>query len=82
MLSGSIEQIVLITLTSAAALAGFSIGAAGWIAGPANVVERVAAALGGVALMVADYRWQLAGLLLIAGVVIVHVWRFRRLETA
>ncbi|WP_119268333.1 TRAP transporter permease [Taklimakanibacter deserti] len=82
LLSGSIEQIVLITLTSSAALAGFCIGAAGWIAGPANAVERLVAVAGGIALMVPDYRWQTAGVLLIASVVIIHVWRFRRLEAA
>ncbi|MGE3872296.1 MAG: TRAP transporter permease, partial [Parvibaculaceae bacterium] len=82
LLSGSIEQIVLITLTSAAALAGFSIGAAGWITGPANIVERLVAVAGGVALMVADYRWQIAGVLLIAGVVIAHVRRTRRSAAA
>lgn len=79
LLSGSLEQIVLITLTSAAALAGFSIGAAGWITGPAHIAERLAAVAGGIALMVPDHRWQAAGALLIAGVTAVHVWRFRRL---
>lgn len=82
LLSGSIEQIVLITLTSSAALAGFCIGAAGWILGPANAVERLAATLGGIALMVPDYRWQLVGLVLIVAVVIVHSWRVRRLAAA
>jgi len=81
LLSGSVEQIVLITLTSVAALAGFSIGAAGWIAGPANIVERLVAVAGGIALMVPDYRWQLLGVALIAGVVAVHVWRHRRLAS-
>ena len=79
LLSGSLAQIVLITLTSAAALAGFSIGAAGWILGPANVAERLAAVLGGMALMVPDQRWQVAGGLLISAVVFVHVWRCRRM---
>jgi TRAP transporter 4TM/12TM fusion protein len=82
LLSGSIEQIVLITLTSSAALAGFCIGAAGWILGPANAVERLVATLGGIALMVADYWWQLVGLALIAAVVTVHAWRVRRLAAA
>jgi TRAP-type uncharacterized transport system fused permease subunit len=82
LLSGSVEQIVLITLTSAAALAGFCIGAAGWIVGPANAGERLAATLGGIALMVPDYRWQLAGVALIAGVAVIHVWRNRRLAAA
>ena len=82
LLSGSIQQIVLITLTSSAALAGFCIGAAGWIIGPAHIGERLAAVAGGVALMVPDPRWQLAGVALIAGVAIVHVWRVRRLAAA
>lgn len=82
LLSGSITQIILITLTSAAALAGFCIGAAGWILGPANAVERLAAALGGIALMIADPRWQLLGLALIAAVLVVHAWRIRRIELA
>jgi TRAP-type uncharacterized transport system fused permease subunit len=79
LLSGSIEQIILITLTSAAALAGFSIGAAGWITGPANIAERLAAALGGIMLMMAGYGWELVGLAVIASVVIFHLWRVRRL---
>lgn len=78
LLSGSIADIILITLTSAAALAGFSIGAAGWILGPANIAERLAAVLGGVALMLADPRWEMAGLALVAAVVILHAWRVRR----
>lgn len=82
LLSGSITQIVMITLTSSLALAGFCIGAAGWITGPASSVERLAAVLGGVAMMVPDYRWQLLGALLIASVAVVHVWRYRRLEAA
>jgi len=81
LLAGSVEQIVLITLTSAAALAGFSIGAAGWIAGPANIAERLVAVAGGIALMVPDYRWQGLGAVLIAGVAVVHVWRHRRVES-
>lgn len=81
LLAGSVEQIVLITLTSAAALAGFSIGAAGWIAGPANIAERLVAVAGGIALMVPDYRWQVLGVVLIAGVAAVHVWRYRRVES-
>ena len=80
LLSGSIMQIVLITLTSAAALAGFCIGAAGWILGPAHLVERLTAVLGGIALIVPDQRWQAAGAILIAGVVAIHVWRFRKLQ--
>jgi TRAP-type uncharacterized transport system fused permease subunit len=81
LLSGSIEQIVLITLTSSVALAGFSIGAAGWIAGPAHIIERLLAVTGGIGLMVPDYRWQIAGAALIAGVAIIHVWRLRRTES-
>ena len=82
LLSGSVEQIILITLTSAAALAGFSIGAAGWILGPANIAERLVAVVGGIALMMADPAWEMAGLALIAAVVVFHVWRVRRLAAA
>jgi TRAP-type uncharacterized transport system fused permease subunit len=79
LLAGSVAQIILITLTSAMALAGFSIGAAGWIVGAASIVERLVAVAGGVALMVPDYRWQALGAVLIVGVVAVHIWRHRRL---
>ncbi|MGE3829757.1 MAG: TRAP transporter permease [Parvibaculaceae bacterium] len=82
LLSGSIEQIVLITITSSIALAGFSIGAAGWIAGPAHALERIAAVAGAVALMVADYRWQIGGALVIIVTVIVHLARNRRINAA
>ncbi|MFZ5671930.1 MAG: TRAP transporter permease [Pseudomonadota bacterium] len=80
LLSGSITQIVTITLTSSIALAGFCIGAAGWIIGPVNVAERLSAVLGGILMMVPDYRWQVLGAVLIAGVAAVHAWRTRRLE--
>lgn len=80
LLSGSITQIVMITLTSSIALAGFCIGAAGWITGPASTAERLAAVLGGVAMMVPDYRWQLPGALLILAVVAINSWRYRGRE--
>ncbi|QIG51862.1 TRAP transporter fused permease subunit [Nordella sp. HKS 07] len=82
LLSGSVTQIVMITLTSALALAGFSIGAAGWISGPAHVMERLGAVAGGIALMVPDTRWQIAGAILVAAVASVHIWRYRRLAPA
>lgn len=82
LLSGSITQIITITLTSSIALAGFCIGAAGWIIGPVNLAERLTAVLGGILMMVPDYRWQVVGAVLIAGVAVVHAWRTRRLEAA
>lgn len=82
LLSGSFTQIVMITLTSAMALSGFAIGAAGWIAGPAHASERLAAVAGGIALMVPDARWQIAGAVVIAAVATFHVWRYRRPSTA
>jgi TRAP transporter 4TM/12TM fusion protein len=82
LLSGGLAQIVLITLTSAVALAGFSIGAAGWILGPAHIVERLVAVLGGVALMLAGPGWEISGFVLVAGVVVFHIWRVRRLAAA
>ncbi len=57
-------------------------GAAGWITGPAHIVERLAAVTGGIAPMAPDYRWLAAGAALIAGLALVHVWRVRRLATA
>jgi TRAP-type uncharacterized transport system fused permease subunit len=82
LLSGSFEQTLLITVTSSIALAGFSIAAAGWIAGRAHALERMAAVAGAVALMVADYRWQIAGTAVIAAVVLVHLLRNRRMNAA
>lgn len=82
LLSGSIAQIVMITLTSSVALAGFCIGAAGWITGPAHAIERLAAVAGGIMLMVPDSRWQIAGAVLIAAVAAIHIWRYRRLAPA
>jgi TRAP-type uncharacterized transport system fused permease subunit len=82
LLSGSIEQIVMVTITSCIALAGFSIAAAGWITGPAHPIERVAAAAGGAALMIADPRWQIGGAALIVAVVAVHLLRNRRMRAA
>lgn len=82
LLSGSVEQIVLITITSSIALAGFSIAAAGWIAGPAHALERLAAVAGAIMLMVTDLRWQAGGVLVIAATIAVHVLRYRRTKTA
>ena len=82
LLSGSVEQIVMVTITSSIALAGFSIAAAGWIAGPAHPIERIAALAGGVALMIADPRWQIGGAIVIAAAVAVHLVRNRRMNAA
>jgi TRAP-type uncharacterized transport system fused permease subunit len=80
LLSGSVEQIVMVTITSCIALAGFSIGAAGWVTGPAHPIERIVAIIGGVALMIADPRWQIGGAALIVAVVAVHLLRNRRMK--
>jgi TRAP transporter 4TM/12TM fusion protein len=82
LLSGSVEQIVTVTITSSIALAGFSIAAAGWITGPAHPIERIAAIAGAVALMVADPRWQIGGAIVIAVTVAVHLVRNRHMDAA
>lgn len=80
LLSGSIEQIVMMTLTSCAALAGFAIAAAGWITAPASAAERLLAAAGGAALMMQNPVWQAGGVLLIIAIVTIHVLRQRRAQ--
>jgi TRAP-type uncharacterized transport system fused permease subunit len=67
----------MITFTSSLALAGFAIAAAGWITGRATTPERIAGALGGMALMTPHYLWQVAGAGLLAVTIIVHVLRRR-----
>jgi TRAP-type uncharacterized transport system fused permease subunit len=71
------ETVVRITLTSSVALAGFAIAAAGWIAGRANLTERIIAALAGAALMAPYYVWQIAGTGALAALIIVHWLRGR-----
>jgi TRAP transporter 4TM/12TM fusion protein len=80
LLMGDWETVLLVTLTSSVALAGFAIAAAGWIAGRANAAERAVAALGGAALMAPHYYWQIAGAGLIGAVVAVHLLKRRVLS--
>jgi TRAP-type uncharacterized transport system fused permease subunit len=78
LLEGSPHDIVLITLTASAALAGFSLGAVGWMIGPLTTLERIAAAAAGVALVIPDIRSQISGALVLLATGAFQIWKYRR----
>jgi TRAP transporter 4TM/12TM fusion protein len=65
-------------LTSCIAVAMFAGALGGWIWRPANPIERVLLAIGGLALMYADLRTDLLGFVVLAGVLALHLVRVRR----
>jgi TRAP transporter 4TM/12TM fusion protein len=62
-------------VTAALGVAGLAAGLAGWLFGPARMAERVMWATGGLLLFVAVPTADLAGLLLFAGGLAIHVRR-------
>ncbi|MGL4296165.1 MAG: TRAP transporter permease [Aestuariivirga sp.] len=78
LLDGSPAEIALITITATAALAGLSLAAVGWMRGPLSGIERLIAALAGVALIVPSPASQVAGAAALASVVGWQAYRFRQ----
>ncbi len=78
LLEGSLQNIALITLTASAALAGFSLGAVGWMMGPLTVLERITAAAAGVALVIPDVRSQMSGTFVLLAIGAFQIWKYRR----
>jgi len=70
---GSYRDIALITLTASLALFALSLSATGWLIRPLGTPLRLIALAAGVALIVPDSRWQMAGALLL-GAIIAWEW--------
>ena len=64
--------------TCSAALAGFSLGAVGWMIGPLTTLERIAATAAGVALVIPDIQSQISGALVLLATGAFQVWKYRR----
>ena len=71
-------SVLMVLATSSLAMVGLVIGATGYCLRPANLVERVLATAGGALLLMADIRYDLAGLALLAAAVAAHWLRVRR----
>jgi TRAP-type uncharacterized transport system fused permease subunit len=69
--------ILFTTGTSCLALVGLCIGATGYALRHANAVERVLATAGGLLLLAADLRYDLAGAALLGAGIALHLWRVR-----
>ena len=71
-------DIVASTGTALVGLLALSAGFGGWIRGPANILERTLATIGGLLLFYAGSGSDLAGLLIFASAVAIHLRRIRR----
>ncbi len=69
--------VLMVLTTSSLAMAGLVIGATGYCVRHANAIERVLATVGGALLLMADVRYDLAGLALLAVAVALHWMRVR-----
>jgi TRAP-type uncharacterized transport system fused permease subunit len=68
-------------LSAAAGIAALAAGFGGWIRGPATIVERILAVVAGLLLAYPDGTADLAGLALLAGVIVVHSLRGTQAST-
>jgi TRAP-type uncharacterized transport system fused permease subunit len=82
LLQASFATVLWTTLTAAIAVAAFSAAFGGWIAAPANLLERVLMGLAGGLLFFADLRMDAAGLLLATLVLVLHYVRLTQLKLA
>lgn len=71
-------SVLMVLATSSLAMVGLVIGATGYCVRAANLLERVLATVGGALLLMADIRYDLAGLALLAAAVAAHWFRVRR----
>jgi TRAP-type uncharacterized transport system fused permease subunit len=71
-------SVLMVLATSSLAMVGLVIGATGYCVRAANPLERVLATVGGALLLMADIRYDLAGLALLAAAVAAHWFRVRR----
>ena len=74
LLQGPIHTIVWTSVSAAIGIGAFAASFGGWIFKPATMIERALMGIAGALLVFADLRFDLAGLVLTAVVVILH-WR-------
>jgi TRAP transporter 4TM/12TM fusion protein len=75
LLQAPLTTVLWTTVTAAIAVGAFSAAFGGWIAGPANALERTLIGLAGGLLFFADLRMDAAGLVLGTLVLVLHYWR-------
>jgi TRAP transporter 4TM/12TM fusion protein len=71
-----------VTLTSSLALVGLCIATTGYALAQATRLERLLASIGGILLLTADVRYDVAGFALLAGALAVHWLRVKRSAAA
>jgi TRAP transporter 4TM/12TM fusion protein len=72
-------NIFWLTFTGCVALVGFCVGFTGWGIRHANVVERVLCGVGGLMLLMSDWRYDVAGFGLLAVGLAIHWFRVKNL---
>jgi TRAP transporter 4TM/12TM fusion protein len=80
LLQGDWTTILITTVTGCLAVAALAVAFGGWLVRHANAAERTVAAAAGLCLLFADVRSDLAGLVLLAVVVVAHLARGRHAE--
>ncbi|MDP9372736.1 MAG: TRAP transporter fused permease subunit [Chloroflexota bacterium] len=81
LLQGDPLRIAWTFITACLAIVALAIALGGWFIREANMLERVLAGVGGLALLYADPRFDAVGLVLLVVVAVVHVLRTRRPAT-
>lgn len=74
---GDWTDIVLATITGGLAIVALVAGVGGWVLRPANLVERALLIVASGLLFYTDPRWDVLGLVLMAGAIGLHVMRTR-----
>ncbi len=74
---GSYQEIALVSLTSAAAIAALSFAATGWMLRLLGSVERLAATIAGIAFIIPDPRTQIVGALILLAMTATQILKFR-----
>lgn len=78
LLQGEPATIALTFVTACIAVAALAVAFGGYFIRQANLFERVLAGIGGLALLYADARFDLAGLVLLTAAAAIHLLRVRR----
>jgi TRAP transporter 4TM/12TM fusion protein len=78
LLQASIGDVVTSVGTAIVGIVALSAGLGGWIRGPASVPERVLATVGGLLLFYAGTAFDIAGMIVFAAAVALHLVRNRR----
>ena len=74
-MQGTAADIVLSTMTAIVGIVALAAGLGGWIRGPATPLERALATAGGLLLFYASTVTDVAGIVLFAAAVAMHVLR-------